>query len=91
MKKKFVPIEEVIAFETGHKLADAKLETLNRARLYALCYMVQASHWLDEINETARQTEQARITAEKLLRRRECTLEKADRAFWAYLEKEESK
>jgi hypothetical protein len=87
-QKQFIPIEEVIANKRGHKLADAKLETLNRARLDALGYMLQASHWLDELVESARKLDRSLTEAERLLRKRERALEKADRAFWAYAEKE---
>lgn len=82
-KQQFVPIEEVIAGQP-HKMADAKLEKLNRARLDALGYMLQASHWLDEAAADAKASLATLTNAEKLLRRREAALEKADRAFWAY-------
>lgn len=90
-QKQFIPIKEVIANKRGHKLADAKLETLNRARLDALGYMLQASHWLDEVTETARNVEQSLATAQRLVRKRETALQKADRAFWSYLAKENAK
>jgi hypothetical protein len=85
-KQQFVPIEEVIAGRQ-HQLADAKLERLNRARLDALGYMMQASHWLDEAANDAKASLVTLANAQKLLRRRETTLEKADRALTAYLKK----
>jgi len=72
------PIEEIIVE------SDAKLEKLNRARLDALGYMMQASHWLDEAAEGAKAAMTKLNKADKLLRRREAALEKADRAFLAY-------
>ncbi len=82
-QQRFIAIEEVIAGQS-HKLADAKLEKLNRARLDALGYMMQASHWLDEATADAKASLATLTNVEKLLRRREATLKKADRAFWAY-------
>jgi ABC-type transporter Mla subunit MlaD len=82
-QQRYIPIEEVIA-GGPLKIADAKLEKLNRARLDALGYMMQASHWLDEAAESAKAAVAKLTQAEKLLRRREAALEKADRAFFAY-------
>lgn len=77
-QQRFNPVEEVIVE------SDAKLEKLNRARLDALGYMMQASHWLDDAAEGAKAALATLTKAEKLLRRREAALEKADRAFVAY-------
>ena len=85
-QQRYIPIEEVIA-GGPLKIADAKLEKLNRARLDALGYMMQASHWLDEAAGSAKAALATLNKAEKLLRRREGALEKADRAFWAYAQR----
>jgi hypothetical protein len=77
--QKFVPIEEVIAGQP-HKLADGKLEILNRARLDALGEMLQASHQCDVADEEV-------IAANRLFLKREKAWRKADRAFFAYVER----
>lgn len=77
--QKFVPIEEIIAGQP-HKLADAKLETLNRARLDALGEMLKASHECDAADTAV-------IAASKQFLKRERAWRKADRAFWAYAQK----
>jgi hypothetical protein len=48
---------------------------------------MQASHWLDEAANDAKASLVTLANAQKLLRRRETTLEKADRALTAYLKK----
>lgn len=89
-KQQFVPIEQVIAGQP-HKLADAKLEKLNRARLDAVGEVMQAYHWLDEAAKAAEATMQSLTNAEKLLRRREAKLHKTDRALTGYLKKDGTK
>jgi hypothetical protein len=64
-----------------------KIETLSRARLDAVGEVMQAYHWLDEVAKAAEDTMQSLTNAEKLLRRREAKLHKADRALTAYLKK----
>jgi predicted transcriptional regulator len=78
-KQQFIPIEEITAGQP-HKLADAKLETLNRARLDALGEAMKASH---ECNAA----DAAVITANRQFLKRERAWIKADRAFWAYAQK----
>jgi hypothetical protein len=68
-----------------------KIETLSRARLDAVGEVMQAYAWLDEVAETAKDTMQSLTNAEKLLRRREAKLHKADRALTAYLKKDGTK
>ena len=84
-QQRFVPVEVVLAGDC--QCTDAKLEKLNRARLDALGYMLQASHWLKELVESARKLDRSLTDAERLLRKRERALEKADKAFWAYAER----
>lgn len=64
-----------------------KIETLSRARLDALGEVMQAYAWLDEVAEAAKGTMQSLTNAEKLLRRREAKLHKADRALMAHVKK----
>jgi hypothetical protein len=68
-----------------------KIETLSRARLDAVGEVMQAYAWLDGAAEAAKDTMQTLTNAEKLLRRREAKLHKADRALTAYLKKESGK
>ncbi len=68
-----------------------KIETLSRARLDAVGEVMQAYAWLDEVAEAAKGTMQSLSNAEKLVRRREAKLHKADRALTAYLKKESGK
>ena len=82
MRKRLIPTKNVIE----SRLEDKKLEQLNRARLDALGYVLQASHWLDEVVESARGIEKAMANAEALLRKREAALKKADTAFHSYLQ-----
>lgn len=81
-EKQFVPVDDVLAGR--HELDDAKLETLNRARLDALGAMLQASKACDAAEETM-------FAADKLFLKRERAWRKADRAFWDYLESEAAK
>ena len=77
--QQFIPIKEVIAGRQ-HNLSDRKLQTLNRARLDALGEMLQASHQCDKADEAV-------IAANRLFLKREKAWRKADRAFFAYVER----
>lgn len=69
------------------KIDQAKLEKLNRARLDALGSVLQAQHFADEALEATRTAVETLDKAGATLHRREEALEKANRAFFAYLEK----
>jgi hypothetical protein len=84
--QKFVSIEEVTAGRP-HKLSDKKLEALGRTRLDALGDVLQASHWVKEATKEAQSALATLTNAEELFRRRKTVLQKADRAFLAYVEK----
>jgi len=66
--------------QTGRTGGKTKVETLNRARLDALGAMMQASHQLEEAENTLNKAQNLFLSCSR-------TLEKADGAFQACLER----